>query len=58
MRGGVSRPGPAARAAAARVEEKHRSGSREMARARKVLQIARERERGRDTTSCFGVFTR
>ena len=27
VRGGVSRPGPAARAAAARVEEEQRSGS-------------------------------
>ena len=47
VRGGVSRYGPAARAAAARVEEEQRSGYREMARARKALQRARERERER-----------
>lgn len=49
VRGGVSRPGPAARAAAARMEEEQKTVSREMARARKALQRAREREREEET---------
>jgi hypothetical protein len=47
VRGGVSQHGPAARAAAARMEEEQRTVSREMARTRKALQRARERERER-----------
>lgn len=45
MQHGISQLGPGARAVAARLEEEERTPTREMARAHKALQRARERKR-------------